>query len=185
MTPKSLLLLPFLLLVSWTTAAAFVVPHGRSTRASTGTIVVSDSFGAPRSAVGGPLWAGSLATKEKKGTKLEATTEPEEKDDARSKAAKLFAPIKEAGVAGSISLFMWEAAFWAFSIPAGCFLYFQTAGAWPDFSNKEDLAKVGAEAFAFANIARFALPIRIGLAVATIPWTQKNIVEKFFDKKEE
>ena len=41
------------------------------------------------------------------------------------------------------------------------------------------VAKVGAEAFAFSNIARFALPLRIGLAISTVPFVQENIVDRF------
>ena len=59
----------------------------------------------------------------------------------------------------------------------------QVTGHWPDFSNQDDLAKLGAEAFAFVNVARFAIPLRIGLALGTTPWVQANIVDKF--QKEE
>ena len=45
--------------------------------------------------------------------------------------------------------------------------------------NKEDLSKLGAEAFAFVNFARFAVPLRIGLALGTIPWIQENVVDVF------
>ena len=41
------------------------------------------------------------------------------------------------------------------------------------------MAELGGEAFAFINIARFAVPFRIGLAISTAPWVEKNIVEKF------
>jgi hypothetical protein len=88
-------------------------------------------------------------------------------------------PIKEAGVAGALSLFLWEAAFWILSVPVCSVLYYQATGSWPDWSNKEDIAKVTAEAFAFANIARFALPLRVGLAISTTPWVQENIVDRF------
>lgn len=40
------------------------------------------------------------------------------------------------------------------------------------------MAQLGAEAFAFVNLARFAVPIRIGLALATVPWVQSNIVDR-------
>ena len=56
--------------------------------------------------------------------------------------------------------------------------------AGPDFGNPDDMAKLGAEAFAFVNVARFAVPLRIGLALGTTPWVQANIVDKFQkDKK--
>jgi hypothetical protein len=96
----------------------------------------------------------------------------------------LLQKIKDAGVAGSVSLFLWEGAFWAISIPVAIFGYQRITGTWPDFSDKEDLGKVGAEAFAFANVARLALPLRIGLAVSTIPWCQANIVDTFMKKDE-
>ena len=48
-------------------------------------------------------------------------------------------------------------------------------------------AKLGAEAFAFVNVARFAIPLRIGLALSTTPWVRDNVVEKipFLNKKQE
>jgi hypothetical protein len=56
-------------------------------------------------------------------------------------------------------------------------------GHWPDFSNGEDLQKLGAEAFAFVNFARFAVPLRIGLALSTTPWIDQNIVRRLAKKK--
>ena len=55
---------------------------------------------------------------------------------------------------------------------------------WPDFQDKDDLSKLGAEAFAFVNFARFAVPLRIGLALGTTPWVQENIVDVFLAEKE-
>jgi hypothetical protein len=103
----------------------------------------------------------------------------EPKNDAKAQMANMMKPIKEAGPAGALSLFLWEGAFWLFSIPICSVLYYQATGSWPDWSQKEDVAKVTAEAFAFANIARFALPLRVGLAVATTPWVKENIVDRF------
>lgn len=45
------------------------------------------------------------------------------------------------------------------------------------------MAKLGAEAFAFINVARLAVPIRIGLAISTAPWIKDNIVDKYFPPK--
>jgi hypothetical protein len=78
-----------------------------------------------------------------------------------------------------------ELGFWGFSVPVACFGFYEVAGHWPDLSNQEDLAKLGAEAFAFVNVARFAVPIRIGLALSTTPWVQANVVDKFINKKDE
>lgn len=41
------------------------------------------------------------------------------------------------------------------------------------------MAEIGGEAFAFINLARFAVPARIALAISTAPWVEKNVVEKF------
>lgn len=63
--------------------------------------------------------------------------------------------------------------------------YQQVTGHWPDFSDPEDQKKLGAEAFAFVNFARFAVPLRIGLALSTTPWIDENIVKRFLNKEEE
>ena len=55
---------------------------------------------------------------------------------------------------------------------------------WPDFSNSEDLQKLGAEAFAFVNFARFAVPLRIGLALSTTSWIQTNVIDRLQKDKE-
>ena len=78
-----------------------------------------------------------------------------------------------------ISYIFWEWAFWGVSVPVALFGFREVTGAWPDFQNQDDLAKLGAEAFAFVNVARFAVPLRISLALGTTPWVKENIVDKF------
>ena len=56
---------------------------------------------------------------------------------------------------------------------------------WPDLSNSEDMQKIGAEAFAFVNFARLAVPLRIGLALSTTPWIDENVVQKFMKKDDD
>jgi hypothetical protein len=68
------------------------------------------------------------------------------------------------------------------SIPVCIFAYYEVTGHMPDFTNQEDLAQLGGEAFAFVNVARFAVPLRIGLALGTTPWVQSNIVDRFLNK---
>lgn len=63
--------------------------------------------------------------------------------------------------------------------------YQKLTGHWPDLSNQEDLQKLGAEAFAFVNFARLAVPLRIGLALSTTPWIDENIVQRFMKKEDE
>merc|ERR1711862_747508 len=72
---------------------------------------------------------------------------------------KLLIKVKDAGTAGFISYALWELAFWFISIPICIFAYRELTGHWPDFNDQEDLQKLGAEAFAFVNVARFAVPL--------------------------
>ena len=90
-------------------------------------------------------------------------------------------------MAGIISYIFWEWGFWGVSIPVCISAYYGVTGHFPDFSDPEDLSKLGAEAFAFVNVARFAVPLRIGLALSTTPWVQENVVNKvgFLNKDKE
>lgn len=119
-------------------------------------------------------------------TVLETTeiTEVKQQEEEMSKGDKMMQQVKDAGVAGAISLAFWELGFWAVSLPVCVFGYREVTGHWPDFTNAEDMRKLGAEAFAFVNFARFAVPLRIGLALSTTPWIEENIVEKFLKNKE-
>lgn len=137
---------------------------------------------------------GAVATLERPDEKDESIKAVEEVEEVQqtgeTEKENMMSKIKSAGAAGALSLFLWELAFWAISIPVAIFGFVSVAGSWPDLSDKEDLAKVGAEAFAFANVARLALPVRIGLAVSTTPWVKENIVEapwaqSIFKKEEE
>jgi hypothetical protein len=143
----------------------FVVPRHSGTRVATWT---------PRRA----------APKDDVETTAAATTTEEETKEEDAEQLNILQQIKAAGTAGSISLFLWEAAFWAISIPVALVGYYEATGQWPDISDQEDVGKLGAAAFAFANAARFALPLRLGLALGTIPWVQTNIVDTFFNKDE-
>ena len=73
----------------------------------------------------------------------------------------------------------------AVSVPVALFGFQAAFGYWPDFKDAEDMKKLGAEAFAFVNVARFAVPLRIGLALGAVPWVQANIVDKFSPRWEE
>lgn len=103
---------------------------------------------------------------------------PEEMSDTQ----KLMKQVKESGTAGVVSYALWELGFWTLSVPVCIFAYRELTGHWPDLSDKEDLGKLGTEAFAFVNFARFAVPLRIGLALGTTPWIQKNVIDKFMKK---
>ena len=124
----------------------------------------------------------STTTFDLKTTAVEECVKPEEE---LSESQKLLKKVKEAGTAGIISYALWELAFWFISIPVVAFGYYEVMGHWPDFSNNDDMAKLGAEAFAFVNFARFAVPLRIGLALSTTPWIQDNVVDRFMNKNKD
>ena len=161
--------------------------------------VVADAFrtGAPRAIVRPQTRTGVLVMLEKEkeqtgffsrftqGASGKVTpTKSEEPEEELSESKKLLQQVKDAGVAGIISYVFWEWAFWGVSVPVCIFGYQAATGHWPDFSDQDDIAKLGAEAFAFVNVARFAVPLRIGLALSTTPWVQANIVDNFQKKDE-
>merc|ERR1719163_2184162 len=157
-------------------------------------LALSFNVGAPlvarRAAVAHSPLISMVETKEKVGfldkmrgvvSPTEGKKEEVEEEDSKSMMQK----VKDAGAAGIISYIFWEWAFWGVSVPVSIFGFQQVTGHWPDFSDSDDLAKLGGEAFAFVNVARFAVPLRIGLALGTTPWVQANIVDKFQKKDSE
>jgi hypothetical protein len=114
------------------------------------------------------------------GAAVEVKSQDDEEEQTETQ--KLMQQVKDAGLAGIISYALWELGFWAISVPVCVFGYYELTGHLPDFSNAEDMQKLGAEAFAFVNFARFAVPLRIGLALSTTPWIEENIVEVYFKK---
>ena len=137
----------------------------------------------PKTAVAESTTTTTAATKDSSDTSVTTSTkeeeEEEEEEEEMSETQKLMQQVKDAGVAGVVSYALWELGFWAFSVPVCVFGYREVTGHWPDFSNAEDMQKLGAEAFAFVNFARFAVPLRIGLALSTTPWIQENIIDRF------
>merc|ERR1719310_781551 len=118
----------------------------------------------------------------------EQTRDASPAGEEEDKTKKLLQQVKDAGVAGFIAYALWEWGFWVASVPVGISAYYGVTGHFPDLQNPDDLKQLGAEAFAFVNVARFAVPARIGLALGTTPWVKENIVDKFGlekDKKED
>lgn len=103
-----------------------------------------------------------------------------EGEDSKKKPDPL-AQIKKYGVAGIVSYGMWALAVDTFG-GVGCFaVFYATKDRWPDFTNPEDTATMAAEAVSFVSLAALAVPLRIGLAVATAPWVKENIITRFSD----
>jgi len=109
------------------------------------------------------------------------TRDPEEESESK----KLLQKVKDAGIAGLISYALWEWGFWVASVPVGISAYYGVTGHFPDLQNPDDQKQLAAEAFAFVNVARFAVPLRIGAALSTTPWVDANVVQKipFLKKK--
>lgn len=144
-----------------------------------------------RNVGGGRVLFQEQSTIEKSALKIKESSADEDDnnkvvaEEDMTETQKMLAQVKEAGLAGVISYALWELGFWAISVPVCIVGYYEVTGHWPDLSNSEDQGKLGAEAFAFVNFARFAVPLRIGLALGTTPWIDKNIVRRFLKKDEE
>jgi hypothetical protein len=108
-----------------------------------------------------------------------------EENKEMTETQALMQKVKDAGAAGIVSYALWELAFWIVSVPLVISAYYGLTGHFPDLTDKDDLAKLGAEAFAFVNVARFAVPLRIGLALSTTPWIQENVMNRFFKNKDD
>ena len=87
------------------------------------------------------------------------------------------------GTAGAISYALWELGFWGVSLPVCIVGYQQATGHWPDFGDVEDQKKIAAEAFAFVNFARLAVPLRIGLALSTVSFATLSICACHFSSQ--
>lgn len=163
-----------LLLQLWTATVAFTAPRPLARRSSPSIVAVRET----------PLKEATTAGVDDD-TKASQVEEECEVKEELSETQKLMQKVKDAGVAGVISYAVWELGFWAVSVPVVIGGYYEVTGHWPDLSSKEDVAKLGAEAFAFVNFARFAVPLRIGLALSTTPWVQENIVDRFMKKDDD
>ena len=71
---------------------------------------------------------------------------------AADRAKELLQKIKDAGVAGVLSFGLVQTAFWAASVPVCVVAYGLITGHFPEWSNEEDMAAFGAEAFAWVNL---------------------------------
>ena len=102
----------------------------------------------------------------------------EEEEEEEEKGLSM-ASVKKFGVAGTIAYVITELLFWVVAFPvAGQALYTST-GHWPDVINvSDDRAAVLAFIFAGANIARLAVPLRLGAAIALAPWVDENLINR-------
>jgi len=84
--------------------------------------------------------------------------------------------VKKLGVAGVASYALWGSFFWTVHPSARSSAIYMAFGFWPgvEFGRKR------AEAFAFVKLARFVIPLRIGLAVGIAPWLSRGrVVQRF------
>lgn len=109
------------------------------------------------------------------------TVEAPAKDAATSataseqdKKSELMQKIKSYGVAGTLSYVVTELAFWAIALPGAYFGYHQATGEWLSFET--DRAQLVGIAAGFVTGVRFAVPLRMGAALALVP-TMKKLLE--------
>jgi len=87
--------------------------------------------------------------------------------------------VKKFGVAGTVAYVLTELAFWAVAFPVASTALYQSTGHWPDVVNDvTDRATVLGFIFAGANVARLAVPLRFGAALALAPWVDENIINR-------
>jgi len=99
------------------------------------------------------------------------------KKDGEEGSSLSFQDVKRYGKAGTLAYVLTEVAFWAVAFPVASYALFQTSGRWPDVVNiPEDRATVLGFIFAGANVARLAVPLRLGAALALAPWVDENIL---------
>ena len=96
---------------------------------------------------------------------------------------RLMNQIKDAGIAGVISYMLWGIVVWILAVPIYLISYKILDGNWPTASNRHEWEKLGGEIIAFVTAARpFLFPFRVGLALATTPWIQTNVVDTYLSK---
>jgi ribose 5-phosphate isomerase A len=93
--------------------------------------------------------------------------------DAPSRAASTFASIKRFGAAGTLSYILTEVAFWALALPGAAFGYHASTGEWLSWDT--DRAQLAALAATFVTSVRFAVPLRMGVALACVPAVQRAL----------
>jgi len=94
--------------------------------------------------------------------------------------------VKKFGVAGTVAYVLTELAFWAVAFPVASTALYQSTGHWPDVVNDvTDRATVLGFIFAGANVARLAVPLRFGAALALAPWVDENIINRGGAAKED
>jgi hypothetical protein len=87
--------------------------------------------------------------------------------------------VKSKGTSGIISYVITEVMFWALVIPIIIASYHGSNQEWLNFANTEDRAKILALAGIYVTSIRLAVPLRLGVAVAIIPWVEENIANNF------
>ena len=98
-------------------------------------------------------------------------------DGEDGKPALSMSDIKKYGAAGTVAYVLTELAFWVVAFPVAATALYQSTGHWPNVvADAGDRAAVLAFIFAGANIARLAVPLRLGAALALAPWVDENLL---------
>lgn len=81
------------------------------------------------------------------------------------------AQIKSFGVAGTLSYVATELLFWSAALPVAAISFHSATGEWP--SPDTDRAQLLGAAAALVTGVRFAVPLRMGVALAAVPTVQR------------
>ena len=104
---------------------------------------------------------------------------PGKEEGGEETPALSMADIKKYGVSGTVAYVLTELAFWLVAFPVAGTALYQSTGHWPDvFNDTGDRAAVLGFIFAGANIARLAVPLRLGAALALAPWVDENLLNR-------
>ena len=88
------------------------------------------------------------------------------------------ADVKKYGAAGTVAYVLTELLFWALAFPLAALVLYRTQGHWPDLAAAGDRAALLGFVFAGANVARAALPLRLGAALALAPWVDHTLINR-------
>ena len=111
---------------------------------------------------------------------------PEESgDEGKKTTAELRKQIKDAGVAGVISLLAVRVLWLGVSVPLAVFAYYQATGTWPNPFDQAQVAQCIAYGAAYFGMSSALLPIRIALSLGLIPAIDKYLVKPIFGNRKD
>lgn len=88
--------------------------------------------------------------------------------------------IKSTGISGTIAYILTELAFWAATAPMILSSYHGDTNEWLNIADPNDQAKFLVLSTGFVTAIRFAVPLRLAIAISLTPFVEKHITKKIF-----